>query len=85
MVDERAAASSASAVEAAPPLASRHLAVFASPRMPRPEPEVQIDPSAPAYTFVELPAVAVGRVVVVAGRGIKTGIRVTSAAFRAAF
>jgi hypothetical protein len=35
--------------------------------------------------LVELPAVAVTRAVIVAGRGIKTGLRATSAVFRAAF
>jgi hypothetical protein len=86
IAEERAAqAPSITVEETMPPLASRPLAIFASPRMPNAAPDVTIDPSAPVYTLVELPAVAVGRVVVVAGRGIKTGIRATGAVFRAAF
>jgi hypothetical protein len=37
------------------------------------------------YALIELPAVAVTRVVTVAGRGIRTGVRATTAVFRAAF
>ena len=42
-------------------------------------------PPAASRGLVELPAVAVTRAVIVAGRGIKTGLRATSAVFRAAF
>jgi hypothetical protein len=44
-------------------------------------------PPAPTSSrgIVELPAVAVGRAVTVAGRGIMTGLRATGAMFRAAF
>jgi hypothetical protein len=38
-----------------------------------------------SHAFVEIPAVVVTRAVVVAGRGIRTGLRATSAVIRAAF
>ena len=38
-----------------------------------------------SYAFVEIPAVVVSRAVMVAGRGIRTGLRATGAVFRAAF
>ena len=38
-----------------------------------------------SHALMELPAVAVTRVVTVAGRGIRTGVRATTAVFRAAF
>jgi hypothetical protein len=38
-----------------------------------------------SHAFVEIPAVVVTRAVMVAGRGIRTGLRATSAVFRAAF
>ena len=38
-----------------------------------------------SHTFVEIPAVVVSRAVMVAGRGIRTGLRATGAVFRAAF
>jgi hypothetical protein len=43
------------------------------------------EPVESAPGLVELPAVAVTRAVVVAGRGIKSGIRATGAVFKAAF
>jgi hypothetical protein len=68
---------------AVPALASRRLELFGGPSLaavaaPR-------DVPAPSHTFVELPAVAVSRAVTFAGRGIKTGIRATTAAFKAVF
>ncbi len=41
--------------------------------------------AASAHGLVDMPAVAVTRVVSVAGRGLRTGLRATTAVFRAAF
>lgn len=69
----------------APLLASGRLAVS-----PGAVPAVTFAPAVtdaadPFYEFVELPAVVVTRAVSVAGRGIMTGLRATTAVFRAAF
>jgi hypothetical protein len=42
-------------------------------------------PLSASHAFVDIPAVVVTRVVMVAGRGIRSGIRATGAVFRAAF
>ena len=66
-------------------LASRRLDLapvvpaLAAPRLT--EPPV----AASAHGLVDMPAVAVTRVVTVAGRGLRTGLRATTAVFRAAF
>jgi hypothetical protein len=51
---------------------------------PRREPVIAFAVDEP-HALMELPAVAVTRVVTVAGRGILTGVRATTAVFRAAF
>jgi hypothetical protein len=69
-----------------PPLASRSLQVV--PLVPvRAGDELPMPAAARAspHGLVEIPAVAVTRVVTIAGRGLWTGVRATTAAFRAAF
>jgi hypothetical protein len=68
----------------APPLASRRISLpVAPPEVAFVEPSDEPQESAPG--LVELPALAVTRAVIVAGRGIRTGLRATGAVFRAAF
>ena len=70
-------------VAVAPLLVSRSLDVpVVAPAMTR---DAQVASSESPTAIIELPAVAVTRVVTVAGRGIRTGLRATSAVFRAAF
>jgi hypothetical protein len=75
----------AAAMEPLPVLPSRRIEV-----LPAPISAAATESGGPAaqddtLTVVELPAVVVTRAVTVAGRGIRTGIRATSAAIRAAF
>jgi hypothetical protein len=71
---------------AIPLLAGRRLALSGdAPAIATPDGLAVVAPSSPSHGLVEMPAVAVTRVVMVAGRGIRTGLRATGAMFRAAF
>jgi hypothetical protein len=79
-----ALAISAPPLVAAPPFvtAPPFVAVAAAPA-PADETLIAADPGAPG--LIEMPAVALTRAVSVAGKGILTGLRATTAVFRAAF
>jgi hypothetical protein len=65
-------------LETAVPQPADNVPILATVASPSP-------PQSASRGLVELPAVAVTRAVMVAGRGIRTGLRATTAAFRAAF
>jgi hypothetical protein len=69
--------------EADPVLESRALDLFVSPPAALLQPAEA--PPAPSDTLVAFPGVAITRAVTIAGRGIKMGLRATSAGVRAAF
>ena len=81
-----AAATQATASQESAPalLPSRRLEIPAAPPVSA-SVELVADASADSHAFVELPAVVVTRGVTVAVRGIRSGLRATSAALRAAF
>jgi hypothetical protein len=71
---------------AIPLLASRRLELSGSaPTITTPDGLATAAPSSSSHSLVDMPAVAVTRVVTVAGRGIRSGLRATGAMFRAAF
>jgi hypothetical protein len=84
-VAEPSEVSEVSAVVVVPLLASRRLEIPLD--LPAANFRIETAAAAPddSRPIMELPAVAVTRVVSVAGRGIRTGVRATTAVFRAAF